>query len=85
LHVREELWKVGGQFLAGWRNTLEEISNGIEWGTLAGIEDCVRGILAQAVPLEARLGNLAAIFVSRRRIKLPKPAFIFCRAPNNAE
>jgi hypothetical protein len=26
----------GFQFLAGWRNTLEEISDGSKWGALAG-------------------------------------------------
>src|SRR5208282_6727214 len=29
------------------------------------------------VPLEARLGDLAAVFISRWRVKLPKPALIF--------
>ena len=36
-------------------------------------------IFAQAVPLEARLGNLAAIFISCWRVKLPKPPIVFSR------
>src|ERR1700690_1267976 len=39
----------GFQFLAGWRNTSEEISDGNKWGALAGIEDRIGGMRCESL------------------------------------
>lgn len=40
-----------------------------------GLEDL--GAFIHAIPLKSRFGNFSPIFVTRRTVKLPKPAFVF--------